>query len=98
MRLDIFLLGLIVVEILRTVMRSPLRSITFHSGGDDSLDLIFEERILFDNGGLVVELILFDKFLDDGHEFGFIGLGLFEVFLHDLYFHIDGFDSLLFLA
>jgi hypothetical protein len=96
MRLYIFFLRLLVVEIPWTVGSLP--GISFHSGGYNSLDLILKERILLDNGGLIVEFILFDKFLDDGHEFGFIGLGEFEVFLHDLNFHIDGSDSLLFLG
>lgn len=45
----------------------------------------------------MVELILFYKFFDDGHEFCLIGFGLLQIFLHELDFHIDGSDGLLFL-
>lgn len=60
-----------------------------NSGGDDALNFFLKKRVILDNGGLIGEFVLFNEFLDDAHELGLVGLGLFEVFLHGLNFHVD---------
>jgi hypothetical protein len=100
MALNKSLLRLIIVFLLYisgTVM-GFIREFSLNSGGYNSLNFILEKGIIFDNRGLVVKLIFINKFLDKGHKFGLIGFGQFQVFLHELNFHVDGSDGLLFLS
>ena len=78
------LLGLLIIvapEILGTEM-SPARVVLLYSG-DDSLDFSFKEGLVPDHCSLIVKLILFNKFLNDGHELVLIGLCFLEIFLHE---------------
>jgi hypothetical protein len=72
--------------------------VNFLNSGDDSLDFSFEEGIIPDHGSFIVKFVLFDKFLNYRHELVLIGLGLLKILLHKLNFHINGFDSFLFIG